>query len=172
MSFLVPSIFLSSALAQCADTFLWNQLTPSQDFEWVPFDYSNPNVGTVALAVIRLPANVLEDQYCGPILLAMPKAGALKAQAGFPGSVLLTQDSPGHTSMSAPSLCILGYFREYFLNGTLPPPVCPVDVTLFETTSNSSAKRAALSADEQDVLAAWKIIADSVRPIITLKFRK
>ncbi|KAF8188141.1 Alpha/Beta hydrolase protein [Mycena galopus ATCC 62051] len=103
-----------------------------------------------------------------------PKAAALKAQAGFPGSVLLTQDSPGHTSLSAPSLCTLGYFREYFLNGTLPPPgtVCPVDATLFETASNSTSKRTALSAEEQDVLAAWKIIADSVRPIITPKFRK
>ncbi|KAF7340397.1 AB hydrolase-1 domain-containing protein [Mycena venus] len=90
-----------------------------------------------------------EDRFKGPVAAAntsfplmlvtttadpvAPKAAALKTQARFPGSVLLTQDSPGHTSLSGSSLCTFGHFREYFLNGILPPPgtVCPVDETLF-----------------------------------------
>ncbi|KAJ7785083.1 hypothetical protein DFH07DRAFT_975516 [Mycena maculata] len=39
---------------------------------------------------------------------------------GFPGSVVLTQDSTGHCSLSSPSLCTQKYIRGYFLNGTLP----------------------------------------------------
>ncbi|KAJ7250177.1 Alpha/Beta hydrolase protein [Mycena haematopus] len=101
-----------------------------------------------------------------------PKVAALKAQAGFPGSVLLTQDSPGHTSLSAPSLCTLGYIREYFVNGVLPPPgiICPVDATLFGPAANSTSKRVALSADEEGLLAAVGVIADAVHPIIRPKF--
>ncbi|KAJ7909251.1 Alpha/Beta hydrolase protein, partial [Mycena leptocephala] len=85
-----------------------------------------------------------EDRFKGPVTAAntsfplllvstsadpvAPMAAALKVQAGFPGSVLFTQDSPGHTSTSAPSLCTINHFRQYFLNGTLPAPgtVCPV----------------------------------------------
>ncbi|KAJ7289728.1 hypothetical protein C8J57DRAFT_1046680 [Mycena rebaudengoi] len=117
-----------------------------------------------------------------PLLLVTTTAGAdliswisraLKAQAGFPGSVLLTQDGPGHTSLSAPSLCTVGYFRQYFLNGILPPPgtVCSVDATLFGASANSTSRRAVLSADEEEVLAALKVISDSVLPVITRKLR-
>ncbi|KAF7358827.1 AB hydrolase-1 domain-containing protein [Mycena sanguinolenta] len=130
-----------------------------------------------------------EDRFKGPVAAAntsfplllvtttadpdAPKAAALKTQAGFPGSVLLTQDGPGHTSLSAPSLCTTGYFRQYFLNGILPAPgtVCPVDATLFGASANSTTKRAALNADEEEVLAALKVISDSVLPAITRKMR-
>ncbi|KAJ7116844.1 alpha/beta-hydrolase [Mycena crocata] len=49
-----------------------------------------------------------------------PLAWAKKASALFPGSVLLTQDSPGHMSLAAPSLCTHGHLQAYFRNGTLP----------------------------------------------------
>ncbi|KAJ6509651.1 Alpha/Beta hydrolase protein [Mycena vulgaris] len=129
-----------------------------------------------------------EDRFKGPVAAAntsfpilmlttsadpvAPKAAALKTLAGFPGSVLFTQDSPGHASITAPSLCTSTYFRQYFQNGTLPPPdtVCPVDAELFGAPPSAPAKRAALSADEKELLAALKTIADSVRPIITRKF--
>ncbi|KAF7367704.1 AB hydrolase-1 domain-containing protein [Mycena sanguinolenta] len=96
-----------------------------------------------------------------------PKIAALKAQAGFPGSVLLTQDSPGHTSATAPSLCTYGYIREYLVNGVFPTPgtICSVDATLFEPSATNSTKRAVLNADEMDLLAAIKDIGDSVRSI-------
>ncbi|PFH44820.1 hypothetical protein AMATHDRAFT_78126 [Amanita thiersii Skay4041] len=52
---------------------------------------------------------------------------AKKMSKGFSGSVVLTQDTPGHTSLGGPSACTVKYVREYFLNGTLPPEgtVCP-----------------------------------------------
>ncbi|KAJ7921954.1 Alpha/Beta hydrolase protein [Mycena leptocephala] len=124
-----------------------------------------------------------EDRFKGPVAAAntsfpllltpMRRKQPLKTQAGFPGSVLLTQDGPGHTSLSAPSLCTIGYFRQYFLNGILPPPgtVCPVDATLFGASAYSTNKRAVLSADEEEVLAALKVISDSVLPVITRKMR-
>ncbi|KAF8193582.1 hypothetical protein K438DRAFT_1589161, partial [Mycena galopus ATCC 62051] len=70
----------------------------------------------------------------------------------FPGSVVLTQDSAGHTSLVAPSLCTYGYFRAYFMNGTLPAPgtVCPVDAELFPSASgNASSKRGLPSVEEE-----------------------
>ncbi|KAJ6569156.1 TAP-like protein-domain-containing protein [Mycena capillaripes] len=103
-----------------------------------------------------------------------PKAAALNTLAKFPGSVLLTQDSGGHTSTRAPSLCTIGLFRQYIVNGTLPPPgtVCPVALTLFEPPANSTTKRATQSADDERVLAALKVIGDSVRPAIKRKIRR
>ncbi|KAJ7083873.1 Alpha/Beta hydrolase protein [Mycena epipterygia] len=128
-----------------------------------------------------------EDRFKGPVaakntsfpLLLLttsadpvaPKAAALKTLAGFPGSAIFTQDSPGHASITAPSLCTAGYFRQYFQNGTLPPPgtVCPVEAALFPAPPNSTAatRRSALSAEDEGLLTALKIIGDSVRPVIT-----
>ncbi|ESK91337.1 alpha beta hydrolase fold family [Moniliophthora roreri MCA 2997] len=63
-----------------------------------------------------------------------PLANAHKVSRGFPGSVVLQQDSPGHGSFtSAPSLCTANVIRAYFVNGTLPEPgtVCPIDASPF-----------------------------------------
>jgi hypothetical protein len=49
--------------------------------------------------------------------------------------------------------------------------VSPIDATLFGASVNSTSKRAALSADEEEVLAALKVISDSVLPVITGKMR-
>ncbi|EPT01002.1 hypothetical protein FOMPIDRAFT_15813, partial [Fomitopsis schrenkii] len=44
-------------------------------------------------------------------------------------SGLLVQNSYGHCSLAAPSLCTAKYVREYFEDGTLPEEgtVCEVD---------------------------------------------
>ncbi|KAF8896782.1 hypothetical protein CPB84DRAFT_1848140 [Gymnopilus junonius] len=65
----------------------------------------------------------------------------------LPGSVVLVQDSPGHTSFTSPSECTLGYVQQYFQNGTLPPAgtVCPVTAELFPVASNTSTRRDACS---------------------------
>lgn len=57
-----------------------------------------------------------------------PLAGAKKMSKAFPGSVVLTQDSPGHCSVSGPSVCTMKYVRAYLDDGTLPEEgtVCPV----------------------------------------------
>ncbi|KAF7433706.1 hypothetical protein PC9H_005669 [Pleurotus ostreatus] len=62
-----------------------------------------------------------------------PIAGARKMAKGFPGSVVLTQDSPGHCSIAAPSVCTIGFVRAYFANGTLPDEgvVCSVIQPIF-----------------------------------------
>ncbi|KAL4259938.1 Serine protease/Carboxylesterase S33 [Pleurotus pulmonarius] len=62
-----------------------------------------------------------------------PIAGAHKMAKGFPGSVVLTQDSPGHCSIAAPSVCTIGFVQAYFMNGTLPDEgvVCPVTQPIF-----------------------------------------
>ncbi|KAF7433707.1 hypothetical protein PC9H_005670 [Pleurotus ostreatus] len=62
-----------------------------------------------------------------------PIAGARKMAKGFPGSVVLTQDSPGHCSIAAPSVCTIGFVSAYFMNGTLPDEgvVCPVVQPIF-----------------------------------------
>ncbi|PPQ71711.1 hypothetical protein CVT26_007628 [Gymnopilus dilepis] len=69
-----------------------------------------------------------------------PVALAMKTSKSFPGSVVLTQDSPGHTSFTSPSECTLGHVQQYFVNGTLPPAgtVCPVTAPLFPPPSNAS----------------------------------
>ncbi|KAF5361618.1 hypothetical protein D9758_007305 [Tetrapyrgos nigripes] len=60
-------------------------------------------------------------------------SGAKKANAAFPGSVLLTQDSPGHTFLTSVSNCTYRHIAAYFANGSLPDEgtVCLPDVPLF-----------------------------------------
>ncbi|KAF5336901.1 hypothetical protein D9611_003052 [Ephemerocybe angulata] len=51
-----------------------------------------------------------------------PLQSAKKMAEGFRGAVVLTQDSPGHCSINAPSICTQRYIRQYFQDGTLPTP--------------------------------------------------
>ncbi|KAF7337319.1 Abhydrolase-4 domain-containing protein [Mycena sanguinolenta] len=91
-----------------------------------------------------------------------PLASAQKMSAGFDGSVLLTQDSPGHTSLVAPSLCTFSHIAAYFVNGTLPAKgtVCSVDAELFPDPSNSTSnsttsigrRLANLESEEREML--------------------
>ncbi|KAF8890373.1 Alpha/Beta hydrolase protein [Infundibulicybe gibba] len=62
-----------------------------------------------------------------------PLWAAKKMSKGFPGSVVLAQDSPGHGSTSGPSTCTQKYVHDYFVDGTLPPvdKICPVVRTPF-----------------------------------------
>ncbi|PLB36887.1 putative proteinase [Aspergillus candidus] len=59
-----------------------------------------------------------------------PMRSARKMSSKFPGSVVLEQDSEGHTTAAAPSLCTAGFIRHYFQTGELPPPgtTCAGDV--------------------------------------------
>ncbi|KAF7305207.1 AB hydrolase-1 domain-containing protein [Mycena kentingensis (nom. inval.)] len=91
-----------------------------------------------------------------------PKESALKTMAGFPGSALLVQDSPGHTSLTTTSLCTIGALKEYFTNGVLPPPgtVCAVQAKLFESsTASVIARQEELDLDVAAVAAAKKLAA-------------
>ncbi|KAL0569611.1 hypothetical protein V5O48_012351 [Marasmius crinis-equi] len=69
-----------------------------------------------------------------------PLAAAHKISEGFPGSVVLTQDSAGHCSSAAPSVCTARVVREYFVNGTLPEAetLCPIDGSPFHSPGERS----------------------------------
>ncbi|EKM51091.1 uncharacterized protein PHACADRAFT_212991 [Phanerochaete carnosa HHB-10118-sp] len=58
-----------------------------------------------------------------------PMVNAHIMSAGFKGSVVLQQNSTGHTSLSGQSTCIAMALNAYFNNGTLPAPgtVCQLD---------------------------------------------
>ncbi|GJE96012.1 alpha/beta hydrolase [Phanerochaete sordida] len=60
--------------------------------------------------------------------------------AGFKGSVLLQQNSTGHTSLSGFSTCTALAIRAYFQHGTLPKKgtICQPDTRIFDTPTNSS----------------------------------
>ncbi|KAF7311968.1 AB hydrolase-1 domain-containing protein [Mycena indigotica] len=62
-----------------------------------------------------------------------PHMWSQKVSTQFPGSVLLTNDGFGHTSLIAPSTCTHKALGAYFQNGTLPAKgtICPVDFELF-----------------------------------------
>ncbi|PBK86199.1 hypothetical protein ARMGADRAFT_1017465 [Armillaria gallica] len=69
-----------------------------------------------------------------------PLSAAKKLSTAFPGSVVLTQNSSGHTSMSASSECTHAYIQAYFQNGTLPKDgtVCEVESEMFPTSSDAT----------------------------------
>ncbi|KAG5716887.1 putative hydrolase [Termitomyces sp. T112] len=79
-----------------------------------------------------------------------PLWAAMKTAKGFPGAVVLTQDSPGHCSLAAPSICTYSHIRDYFVKGVLPPPgtICPVIGTPFF----SPAFPAVLTDNQQTIL--------------------
>ncbi|KAF9449492.1 hypothetical protein P691DRAFT_727897 [Macrolepiota fuliginosa MF-IS2] len=76
-----------------------------------------------------------------------PLVNAKLMSTRFPGSTVLTQDSPGHTSTGAPSVCTHNVIKAYFLNGTLPPEgtVCSVISSPFPNSPNNSRN---LESDE------------------------
>ncbi|TFK64090.1 alpha/beta-hydrolase [Pluteus cervinus] len=45
---------------------------------------------------------------------------AQKMSKGFKNSMVLTQDTPGHSSFAMPSLCTIQYIRDYFVEGSVP----------------------------------------------------
>ncbi|KAH7103123.1 TAP-like protein-domain-containing protein [Auriculariales sp. MPI-PUGE-AT-0066] len=76
---------------------------------------------------------------------------AKKMAKGYKDAVVLTQDSGGHSSTAALSKCTWKYIRDYFLNGTLPPPntVCNIESEIFPSDATKPvAKREAYSQEE------------------------
>ncbi|KAK3936109.1 Alpha/Beta hydrolase protein [Diplogelasinospora grovesii] len=63
-----------------------------------------------------------------------PLISARSNSLGFPGSVVLVQNSYGHTSLAAPSTCTAKHIRGYFQTGQLPSEgaVCEGDLDPFQ----------------------------------------
>ncbi|EJD49761.1 alpha/beta-hydrolase [Auricularia subglabra TFB-10046 SS5] len=95
-----------------------------------------------------------------------PLWNAEKMSKGFTGSVVLTQNNPGHCSVSAPSLCTAGHVRAYFRDGSLPTPgtVCDVEQGVFPADGDKMI-RALVAFDRQlldasrDLSARFKVPA-------------
>ncbi|KAH9859128.1 alpha/beta-hydrolase [Lenzites betulinus] len=84
-----------------------------------------------------------------------PLSDAVRVQARYGGAGLLVQNSYGHCSISAPSLCTARHIRAYMVNGTLPSPgtVCEVEELPFV---GSVQDVRALSAEDSELLEALK----------------
>ncbi|KAJ7660896.1 hypothetical protein DFH06DRAFT_1326153 [Mycena polygramma] len=115
---LLSALLLSHALAQTPEPFLWDKLTPSQDLKWVkcystlqctrlevPLDYSDQSVGTAAIAVIRLPANVSQTEYRG---------NCTEAQSY---SILVDPEEAAWIRWSRPALSFKPFLRTPGLSG-------------------------------------------------------
>ncbi|KAK1222191.1 hypothetical protein PQX77_014975 [Marasmius sp. AFHP31] len=96
---------------------------------------------------------------------ATPLEAAKNVSSTFPGSVVLTQDSPGHGSVNAPSVCTAKAIRAYFINGTLPEEgtICPMDGSPFdpketEASGQTESKRD-LSSDDGHLLEHLRRLA-------------
>ncbi|KAK0436280.1 hypothetical protein EV421DRAFT_1739735 [Armillaria borealis] len=78
----------------------------------------------------------LQETRLIPLLLSLPT----KTSRAFPGSVVLTQNSSGHTSLAVSSTSTHAYVRSYFQNGILPGngSVCEVESEMFPASSNGT----------------------------------
>ncbi|KAI8968146.1 alpha/beta-hydrolase [Trametes punicea] len=103
-----------------------------------------------------------------PILLLSPRydpvcplRDAKAVQERYGGSGLLVQDSYGHCSLSAPSLCTAKHVRAYMVNGTLPEPgtVCEADELPFV---GSVKDVRAMSAEDAELLDALRGLSEVV----------
>ncbi|KAF9265041.1 hypothetical protein L218DRAFT_957710 [Marasmius fiardii PR-910] len=124
------------------------------------------------------PKSIPKNQFRGPVTAqntsvplliigntadpATPIEGARNVTAKFPGSVLLTQDGPGHSSLAAPSTCTAVHIRNYFVNGTLPPEgtVCPLDGPIFKKEP-AATKRGEIFTEEVELMEALETLANA-----------
>ncbi|KAL5524558.1 hypothetical protein ACEPAF_9698 [Sanghuangporus sanghuang] len=86
-----------------------------------------------------------------------PVWNAHKVSKGFKDSVVLTQNSSGHCSIAATSLCTFRAIQEYFVNGTLPErgTVCEADSSIF---GEKELNLDALSVEERELVDASEML--------------
>jgi pimeloyl-ACP methyl ester carboxylesterase len=87
-----------------------------------------------------------------------PLKNAFKMSKGYPGSVVLTQNSTGHTSDSVYSSCTVGHIRTYFHTGELPQEgtVCEADEMPFGESSLEKAATVSEDADADDIKSIYR----------------
>ncbi|KAF5310709.1 hypothetical protein D9619_008134 [Psilocybe cf. subviscida] len=104
-----------------------------------------------------------------------PLWAAKKMSKGFKDSVVLTQDSVGHASLSAPSVCTQKYVRDYFIDGTLPEPgtICHPVSGPFSTKADQ-AFLSTMAVEEQDIFAAVSALSQNsgiAGPVNVMRFK-
>ncbi|GJE95986.1 alpha/beta hydrolase [Phanerochaete sordida] len=94
-----------------------------------------------------------------------PLISAKNMSVGFAGSVLLTQNSTGHSSWSGFSSCTAQAVAAYFANGTLPAAgtMCQPDFAIFEPADGISSllRRDANPGTGADLYGAARALAGS-----------
>ncbi|OJJ94791.1 hypothetical protein ASPACDRAFT_127954 [Aspergillus aculeatus ATCC 16872] len=79
-----------------------------------------------------------------------PLRSAQKMSQRFPGSVVLQQDSEGHSTLAAPSLCVDQAIRKYFQTGELPLTVTVCEADLKPMIGIPTVKRGIRSRSQSD----------------------
>ncbi|KJA18178.1 hypothetical protein HYPSUDRAFT_45494 [Hypholoma sublateritium FD-334 SS-4] len=96
-----------------------------------------------------------------------PLWAAKKMSTKFPGSVVLTQNTGGHCSISAPSICTMKYVASYFLTGNLPNPdtICQPVVPVFNgvTMKENQEETISLEANMMQEPLMASLSAEDVR---------
>lgn len=81
----------------------------------------------------------------------------------YQGARLLVQNSRGHSTFAAPSLCTARHVRAYFVDGTVPEEgmVCEVDELPFvgDTVDRHGASSRTLSVEDTELLDALKLLS-------------
>ncbi|KAH9922870.1 TAP-like protein-domain-containing protein [Epithele typhae] len=105
----------------------------------------------------RTPMLILQPRY-DPVC---PLQDARRVRARFPGAGLLVQESYGHCTIAAPSLCTAKHVRAYFNDGTMPAEgaTCEADVLPF--VGNVRDMRA-MSADDAALFYAVSALSEAV----------
>ncbi|KAI1260403.1 hypothetical protein F5Y18DRAFT_256863 [Xylariaceae sp. FL1019] len=103
--------------------------------------YDGPFAGNTSFPILYI-ANKADN--------VSPLASAINNSQGFPGSVVLVQNSYGHTSLSAASSCTAQHLRDYFQHGKLPRPgtSCEPDYFPFHGISVESEDEISLALYE------------------------
>ncbi|KAL2867640.1 putative proteinase [Aspergillus lucknowensis] len=79
-----------------------------------------------------------------------PLQSAKHMSRAFPGSGLLQQDSEGHCTLAAPSLCVSKAIRKYFQTGELPAAGTVCDADLKPLLGNPSKVEEHLTRSPED----------------------
>ena len=116
----------------------------------------------------RYTGPLASNSTASPLLLIAPRydpvcplRDALVVRERYPGAGLLVQNSHGHCTLAAPSLCTAKHIQAYLKDGTLPREgtVCEADELPF---IGSVRDVSALSVDDQELLEAMRGLAEVV----------
>lgn len=95
-----------------------------------------------------------------------PLWNAQKISKGFKDAVVLTQNSPGHCSLAATSVCTAKGIRDYFRTGRTPEPgtVCQAEDRMFG--GPRAEVHASLSKDDMELLEAVRELSRDRKSVV------